>query len=54
MANVISEVPADNEKAKRKFREILDKAKKDYQRYKGNDQDEDEDEDDDLLAQLGL
>jgi hypothetical protein len=54
MANVISEVPADNEKAKRKFREILDKAKRDYQRYKGNDQDEDEDEDDDLLAQLGL
>jgi hypothetical protein len=32
----------------------LDKAKRDYQRYKGNDQDEDEDEDDDLLAQLGL
>lgn len=54
MANVISEVPSDNEKVKRKFKEILDKAKKDYQRYKGNDQDEDEDEDDDILAQLGF
>ena len=54
MANVISEVPSDNEKAKRKFREILSKAKNDYQRYKGNDQEEDEDEDDDILSQLGL
>lgn len=54
MANVISEVPSDNEKVKRKFQEILSKAKKDYQMYKGENTDDFDEEDDDLLSKLGL
>jgi hypothetical protein len=52
MSNVISEVPSDNEKVKREFERLLSQAKRDYQRYMGNE--EDEDEEDDLLSQLGL
>jgi len=54
MSNVISEVPSDNEKVKREFERLLSQAKRDYQRYMGNQEDEDEDEEDDLLSQLGL
>jgi len=55
MANVVSEDPRDNEKVKRKFNELLVKAKEDYKKYKGNGDDEDyEDEDDDILSKLGF
>jgi hypothetical protein len=55
MANVVSEDPRDNEKVKRKFNELLVKAKEDYKKYKGDDDDEDyEDEDDDILSKLGF
>lgn len=55
MANVVSEDPRDNDKAKRKFNELLIKAKEDYKKYKGDGDDEDyEDEDDDLLSKLGF
>jgi hypothetical protein len=57
MANVVSEDPRDNEKVKRKFNELLVKAKKDYKKYKGDGDDEDyedEDEDDDILSKLGF
>ena len=57
MANVVSEDPRDNEKAKRKFNELLVKAKEDYKKYKGDDDDEDyddDDDDDDLLSKLGF
>jgi hypothetical protein len=55
MANVVSENPSDNDKAKRKFNELLVKAKEDYKKYKGDGDDEDfEDEDDDILSKLGF
>ena len=56
MANVVSEDPRDNDKAKRKFNELLVKAKEDYNKFKeGRDDDyEDEDEDDDILSKLGF
>jgi len=55
MANVVSENPKDNDKAKRKFNELLVKAKEDYKKYKGDSDDEDfEDEDDDILSKLGF
>jgi hypothetical protein len=55
MANVVSENPSDNDKAKRKFNELLVRAKEDYKKYKGDDDDEDyEDEDDDILSKLGF
>ena len=57
MANVVSEDPRDNDKAKRKFNELLVKAKEDYKKYKGDGDDEDyedEDEDDDILSKLGF
>jgi hypothetical protein len=55
MANVVSENPKDNDKAKRKFNELLVKAKEDYKKYKGDGDDEDfEDEDDDILSKLGF
>jgi hypothetical protein len=56
MANVVSENPSDNNKAKRKFNELLVKAKEDYKKFKedrGDDYD-DEDEDDDILSKLGF
>jgi hypothetical protein len=54
MANVVSDDNSDNDKAKRKFQEILQKAKKEYDRYNNGDDEEDEEEDDDILSQLGL
>jgi hypothetical protein len=55
MANVVSENPNDNDKAKRKFNELLVRAKEDYKKYKGDGDDEDyEDEDDDILSKLGF
>ena len=57
MANVVSEDPRDNEKVKRKFNELLVRAKEDYKKYKGDGDDEDyedEDEDDDILSKLGF
>jgi len=55
MSNVISERPSDNDKVKRRFEEILSKAKKDYDKYYGNEDDEDEEEDDDdILSRLGI
>jgi hypothetical protein len=53
MANVVSDDNSDNDKARRKFQEILQKAKKEYDRY-NNGEEEDEEEDDDILSQLGL
>jgi hypothetical protein len=55
MANVVSENPSDNDKVKRKFNELLVRAKEDYKKYKGDGDDEDyEDEDDDILSKLGF
>jgi len=54
MANVVSDDNSDNDKARRKFEEILQKAKREYDRYNNGDDEEDEEEDDDILSQLGL
>ena len=56
IANVVSDNSSDNEKAKRKFEEILTKAKEMYKRTYGDDEDDyDDDEDnDDILSRLGL
>jgi hypothetical protein len=56
MGNVVSEDPRDNDKVKRKFNELLVKAKEDYKKYKEDSGDdyEDEDEDDDILSKLGF
>jgi hypothetical protein len=54
MANVVSDDNSDNDKARRKFQEILQKAKKEYDKYNNGDDEEDEEEDDDILSQLGL
>jgi len=57
IANVISDEKSDNDKAVRKFNELLQKAKAEYKKYKEGDDDddyEDEDEDDDILTRLGL
>jgi hypothetical protein len=58
MANVVSEDPRDNEKAKRKFNELLVKAKEDYKKYKGDEAAksdyEDDEDDDDILSKLGF
>lgn len=57
IANVISDEKSDNDKAVKKFNELLQKAKAEYKKYKEGDDDddyEDEDEDDDILTRLGL
>ena len=54
IANVISDDEADNNKAKRRFEEILKKAKSEYDKYNSNVEDDEEEEEDDLLSQLGL
>lgn len=47
IANVVSNKKEDNAKAMKEFREVFEKAKKEYERFKGNDdEDEYEDEDD--------
>jgi hypothetical protein len=54
IANVISNDKSDNQKAQKRFEELLSKAKSEYKKYKEtSDKDFDEDEDD-LLSQLGL
>jgi hypothetical protein len=54
IANVVSDDKSDNNKAVKKFNELLQKAKSEYKKYKEEgDEDEDED-DDDILRQLGL
>ena len=57
IANVVSDSPSDNEKAKKKFNELLQQAKANYKKYKEGDDDddyEDDEEDDDILTRLGL
>jgi len=56
IANVVSEDEVDNNKAKRRFEEILKKAKSEYDKFNKEDEDDDEyeDEDDDILSKLGL
>ena len=54
IANVISDDEADNNKAKRRFEEILKKAKSEYDKYNSDVEDDEEEEEDDLLSQLGL
>jgi hypothetical protein len=45
IANIISEIPSDNEKAKKKFREILSQAKTMYNKVHNDEEDEDEEDD---------
>jgi hypothetical protein len=58
IANVVSDSPSDNEKAKKKFNELLQQAKANYKKYKEGDDDDDDydddEEDDDILTRLGL
>lgn len=56
IANVVSDDVSDNNKAKKRFEEILKKAKSEYDKFNKEDEDEDdEDEDeDDILTQLGF
>lgn len=57
IANVVSTEDSDNKKAKKRFEDLLSKAKSEYRKYKENDDEddyEDEDEDDDILRRLGL
>jgi hypothetical protein len=51
ISNVVSEDPTDNQKATSRFEQILQKAKQEYNRYKGNTEDEyEEDDEDDLYS----
>jgi hypothetical protein len=56
IANVVSDDKSDNEKAQKRFRDLLQQAKSLYQKYQENDDDdyEDDEEDDDILTRLGL
>jgi hypothetical protein len=45
IANVVSNRKEDNAKAVKEFRDIFEKAKKEYQRFKGDDEDEDDEYD---------
>lgn len=56
IANVISDEKSDNDKARKKFVELLQKAKSEHKKYKEDvyDDEDDEDEDDDILSRLGL
>jgi hypothetical protein len=47
IANVVSDNPSDNEKAKRRFNDILGQAKEMYRKTYGDDEDDDYDDDDD-------
>jgi len=47
IANVVSENPSDNEKAKRRFNDILGQAKEMYRKTYGDDEDDDYDNEDD-------
>ena len=50
MANVVSDDNSDNDKARRKFEEILQKAKKEYDRYNNVDDDDDEEDNNDTTG----
>ena len=54
IANVVSDEEADNNKARKRFEDILDKAKAEYRKFNEEGEDDEEDEDDDILARLGL
>ena len=54
MANVVSEDNADNDKARRRFQEIVQQAKREYDKINNGDDEEDEEEEDDILSRLGL
>jgi len=59
IANVVSDDKSDNDKATKKFNELLQQAKANYKKYKEGDDDDDDDydddeEDDDILTRLGL
>jgi hypothetical protein len=54
IANVVSDDEVDNNKAKRRFEEILRKAKSEYDKFNKEDEDEYDDDEDDILSQLGL
>lgn len=57
IANVVSDDKSDNEKAQKRFRELLQQAKSLYQKYQSDNDDddyEDDEEDDDILTRLGL
>ena len=45
IANIISEIPSDNEKAKKRFKEILNQAKTMYNKVHNDEEDEDEEDD---------
>jgi hypothetical protein len=45
IANIISEIPSDNEKVKRRFEEILSRAKIMYEKVHKDEEDEDEEDD---------
>jgi hypothetical protein len=45
IANIISEIPSDNEKVKRRFEEILNQAKTMYNKVHNDEEDEDEEDD---------
>jgi len=56
IANVVSQDKKNQEKARKKFQELYDKAKAEYKKYKENsddDDDDDYDEEDDFLKSLG-
>ena len=44
IANVVSKRKEDNAKAVKEFKEIFEKAKKEYHRFKGDNKDEDDDD----------
>lgn len=57
IANVVSDDPKDNERVRREFKYMLDRAKKDYDQAYGlgdDDDDDDDDDGDDILKQLGF
>ena len=58
IANVVSDNKSDNEKAQKRFRDLLQQAKSLYQKYQSDDdddyEDDEEDDDDDILTRLDL
>ena len=52
IANVVSSNQSDNEKARKRFAELLQNAKLEYKKYQ--EEDEEDEEDDDILTRLGL
>ena len=54
IANVVSDDPKDNERARREFKFMYDKAMKDYRISQGEEDDDEEDDDGDILKKLGF